>query len=539
MAKNKTILVIGASYGGLHAAASARRRDEDARICVIEKGPLSHEISSREEIFCRRHSVELIRAGATGLDPDSRSVSLVARGRQERMPYDALVYAGGVLESHLSVPGLLPEHVISFFNVHHYLTKSSPIFRHVVIIGCGINGIETAIEFNKAGYAVTLVDKRHRILPEFSRSFSHAILAKLKSEGIAVLLGNHVIAGNYSASGKLELKTHQGATLETGLVVGAMGLRPQVSLLADAGAALDIDGFVRVDDHMATTLPHVFACGNAIKTPVILTNERKWLVSKMNFQQSALIAGNNAGSIAPAFDVVTPSCQTMTIATTEYCFARTGLSEEQARVHLGDDNLLVSTVYEQRLADTTDQLQHCVRLLLDKKRHVIVGGEISGDSNVCGRISILSQAVRDGYTPEQLLTIDMVFDHDNDVLLLDPLKEAALRAQFHFVHDAPIISADTLALWLKSNRDFRLVDVSDAPAFSGRRAQQMLHVPLARLRKDFADLEEPDMPIVIFSTSVEQSQLAQRALMHRGRTNVYNLDGGIAAFAMVFAEEKQ
>jgi pyruvate/2-oxoglutarate dehydrogenase complex dihydrolipoamide dehydrogenase (E3) component/rhodanese-related sulfurtransferase len=533
MTENKTILVVGSSCGGLHAAASARRANADARICLIDNN-ISASLRSPHALFCERNGVEIITAAVQGLDPDANCLCVVGEHGFERLRYDALVYLGTVTNTEVLIPGVDPKKIISCDGARTHVSSKTP--QPVVIIGGGRLGIETAFRLRSTGCHVVLLDPRKRLLPDFSLTFSQMILQKLVDDGIDVRLGESITEGFTKADQSLQLFTTTGDEICAHVIVNALAKTPDVSLLRNAGAALDLDGLVRVDDHLATTVPSVFACGSAIKVPFVLTDERKWLLSSNVCQMTAMTAGNNAASTHALRDIVKPFCNTLVLDAHDVQFARTGLCDEEARSHLGDDHLVALTVYDE--SETARQKPaYCVRLLFDAKTNSLVGAEIYGSRNVIGHITLLSEAVRGSFTPERLLDIDIVSQDDNE-LSLDPLRDAALRAQFHFAHRAPIMSAETLAFWIKSNRDFRLVDVSDAPIFSARSIPRVMHLPLQQLQERLAELPRDDeTPLVICSGSSEQGQRAQRALLHAGVKNVYNLDGGLTTFSLLCAKE--
>jgi tRNA 2-thiouridine synthesizing protein A len=361
-------------------------------------------------------------------------------------------------------------------------------------------------------------------------------VAKLKQEGIAVISNDSIKRAQQCADG-LSLVTSKEQMILADVVINAQRLQPYTSLLADAGCALDPDGLVRVDDHLATTLPRVFACGYAIKVPLVRTFERKWLLSSTAWQKTALIAGKNA-ACSDNWASLNAVSATAMLAVGKTVFARTGLNDEEARRNYGDDNLVVITVYDQGSSAKEAQQSFCVRLLFEASSRELIGGEIFGDDDVIGYISLLSHAVREGFTPECLLDVEMMYSRNAHSLILDPLREAAIRAHYHFATHAPMIGADTLALWLASNRDFHLVDVSDLANFSKVGARQIMHVPLAHLHETRMIFPDDDQPIVLFSACDEQSQRAQRTLLHRGFKNVFYLDGGTLTFPLLFSTEE-
>src|SRR5690606_9672167 len=94
--------------------------------------------------------------------------------------------------------------------------------------------------------------------------------------------------------GRRVLTLQSGAKVEADLVVVCTGMRPRTRLLAEAGASLNPDGSVRVDAHMQTTLPRVFACGTAVCVPHAVTRAPVWNPNAAISTRTAQVAGRSA-----------------------------------------------------------------------------------------------------------------------------------------------------------------------------------------------------------------------------------------------------
>lgn len=367
--------------------------------------------------------------------------------------------------------------------------------------------------------------------------FAGAILTKLSELSISVRLDSTILRAHELPNHGFRLSLSDGGHIDADLVVICIGIAPRTSLLAEAGAALDPEGLIRVDDHMATTLPHVYACGSAISVPYAVTGERKWIPQPAIVLRTAHIAGHNAAVDDTAeMDSLKPFCGTLITEVGDVSFARTGLHEHEARQLIGDENVLVTTVFGSAEESFTYQQEMCVKLLVDKSSRSVIGGEVFGKLGVERRIDLLSVAVLEGWPPERLVDLDMAY-LANLGPAFDPLKDAAMRSKIALIENTRVMSAEKLALWLAQDQDFRLVDVGETPLLSGRSRKKTMHLPLEYLRDRMDELTNVDTPIVLYSKSGHRSYLAQQALMQRGLTNVYHLDGGLATWQMVAATE--
>jgi rhodanese-related sulfurtransferase len=272
---------------------------------------------------------------------------------------------------------------------------------------------------------------------------------------------------------------------------------------------------------MASSLPDIYACGSAVNIIQALSNERIWMPEPAIISRSANIAGFNAACDNPHdYEKVKPFCGTLVIQIGNNSFARTGLQDHQARMLFGDDNVLTTTVFKHST---------CVKLLVNKAHNIIIGGEVFGKNGILRRIDLIAIAVREGWSCEHLIDVDMAYK-SKDILSFEPLKEAATRALLAVRDRSHLVSIEQLALWLAHKKNFHLVDVGKKPALAAN--VQSLHMPLEHLRDRLDELPCDD-PIVLYSHSGHRSYLAHMALKQRGLNNVYYLDGGIVSWKLM------
>lgn len=558
MPSKKTIIVVGGAHGGPSAVARARQANENARIILVEQAPfvtwvqasvkyylsgdearIKKALLEQEQYFTKRYNVEVLtNTRAVSLDLDAKVLVVQSGEHFSRMAFDSLVFAGGAISKELHVDNLIGPRVTHFRNLIDVgLIKKamSEGAQKALIVGCGFYGVEAALALKAAGLDVTVIEKKKRVMPYFSMTFAEAILAKLREQNITIKLGTELVSAqaqeNQNSSFDLELSNHEQISAD--LIVVCIGISPRTSLLAEAGAALDPEGLIRVDDHMATTLPNVYACGSAVSVPQAITNERIWIPQPAVVLRTAHIAGFNAASDDQAYwDRLKPFCGTLITEVGDTLFARTGLKEHEARMLLGDAQVFSTTVFGSAAEAWVYEQEMCVKLIVDKSNNRVVGGEVFGRQGVERRIDLLSVAVLEGWSPEQIINLDMAY-LANSGPAFDPLKDAATRAKLAIADNSSNITVEQLVLWLANNRDFRLVDVGETPLLSSRTSATNLHMPLESLRERLNELTKLDTPIVLYSKSGHRSYLAQIALKQRGLSNVYHLDGGIATWNLV------
>ncbi|HYN88803.1 MAG TPA: dihydrolipoyl dehydrogenase [Ardenticatenaceae bacterium] len=138
----------------------------------------------------------------------------------------------------------------------------------IVIVGAGAIGLEFGYVYNSYGADVTIVEFLPHLAPLEDEEISVELEKAYKRQGINYRLGSKVTSVQ-KRDGKLYVQVEpaaggQGETIETDRVLMAVGIKPNsggVGLEA-AGVELDNRGFIVIDDHMRTNVPHIYAIGD-------------------------------------------------------------------------------------------------------------------------------------------------------------------------------------------------------------------------------------------------------------------------------------
>lgn len=140
--------------------------------------------------------------------------------------------------------------------------------RHMVIIGGGAIGCEFAQMMRRFGAKVSLIQRNKQLLPREDPDVAEEIRQIFVDAGIDVYLGaqtnevSNVTLGQIVVS--LTLDDGKPKSLLCSHVLAAAGRTPNTADLGleSAGVEVDAHGFVRVDEHLATTAPDVYALGD-------------------------------------------------------------------------------------------------------------------------------------------------------------------------------------------------------------------------------------------------------------------------------------
>lgn len=196
-----------------------------------------------------------------------------------------------------------------------------------VIIGAGAIGLEFASFYRSMGADVTLVEALPRLAPLEDEDLSKEIARAFRKRGInghagasvseVKDVGDHVEV-TFEAGGKTQ-------TVTADVCLVAIGRGPVTDGLGLEEAGVELDrGFVRVDDRLQTTVPHVWAIGDVAATPLQLAH--------VSFTEGYAVAERIAGE--PVAEIEYTQIPRVTYCAPE--IASVGLTEAQA-VERGHD----------------------------------------------------------------------------------------------------------------------------------------------------------------------------------------------------------
>jgi dihydrolipoamide dehydrogenase len=190
-----------------------------------------------------------------------------------------------------------------------------------VIIGAGAIGLEFASFYRSMGADVTLVEALPRLAPLEDEDVSKEIARAFRKRGISAH-ASATVQSVTEAEDRVEVAFDAaGSThgVEADVCLVAVGRGPVTDGLEAEAAGVELDrGFVKVDEQLRTTAPHVWAIGDAAATPLQLAH--------VSFTEGYAVAERIAGLPVPEIDYA--GIPRVTYCTPE--IASVGLTEAQA-----------------------------------------------------------------------------------------------------------------------------------------------------------------------------------------------------------------
>ena len=221
------------------------------------------EIVIHDEAWYEKHGVTLRKGeNVTAIDRDSRTIATAA-GHVEA--YDKLLIATGSTPIAIPVHGVTLPGVVTFRDLDDVdvMLRAAEKGGCTVVIGGGLLGLEAAAGLKAKGMQVTVIHLMPTLMErQLDPSAGYLLKKSIESRGIEVLTeaNTKAILGEDRVTGVL---LDDGREISADMVVMAVGIRPNAKLAKEAG--LVVERGVKVDDHMRTSDPDVYAVGECVE----------------------------------------------------------------------------------------------------------------------------------------------------------------------------------------------------------------------------------------------------------------------------------
>lgn len=525
----RRIVIVGGVAGGMSAATRLRRLDERAEIVVLERGEhvsfancglpyhLSGVIAERERLLL--HTPQSLSA-RFGLDvrtrQEVRRIDRAARqvevhdlqaSRSYTLSYDHLILSPGAAPVRPPIPGA--QHALTLRNVSDLdrLKSAAVAGQRSVVIGGGFIGVEVAENLREAGHQVTLLEGSPQILPPLDPELAVLARQELEKHGVQVRCSAQV-----TQLTERSVTLHSGETLDTDLVVLAVGVRPEDGLARDAGLEVAGRGGIVVDESLLTSDPHISAVGDAalVRDPlgelafVPLAwgaNRQGRLVADRIMGHPVSFGGHPATAIVKVFDLTAAS---------------TGLNEKQVAAR-GLPYATVHTHPGSHAGYYPGAERVSLKLVFDPQSGRIYGAQAVGGAGTDKRIDVLATALHAGLHADDLSDLPLAYAPPYSSAK-DPVNMLGYVAQN--VMDGLTRTVQWHEL---EGSGRRIIDVRDPSEYARGRIPGAENIPLDDLRSRADELR--GTPLVVHCQVGQRGHTAARLLTELG-CDVPNLDGG-------------
>jgi NADPH-dependent 2,4-dienoyl-CoA reductase/sulfur reductase-like enzyme/peroxiredoxin family protein/rhodanese-related sulfurtransferase/TusA-related sulfurtransferase len=545
MDQRKRIVIVGGVAGGASAAAKARRVSEDAEVVLFERGNdisfancglpyhVGGIIRERERLLVqspqamrRRFAID-VRTQSEVIRINRQSKTVVvhdrAKDRQYEQPYDALILSPGAEPVRPPIPGVDHKRVFTLRSLADMDAIKAVVdaggLKSAVVVGAGYIGLEMTEVLVHRGITVSLVELESQVMSPIDPEMATPLHEHLRQHGVDLCLKSSVTAIQ-DRDGQPEVQLSTGRTIPCGLVILAVGVRPEIKLAAEAGLAIGQRKGIVVDDHMRTSDPDIYAVGDAVEVQDLVGGFPAVIPLAGPANRQGRIAAINALGGDARYDRTqgTAICKVFDLAV-----GMTGLSEKvMKRAGRAYEKVYVHPASHAGYYPGATQMS--LKLLFDPNNGKVLGAQCVGADGVDKRIDVLAVAIRAGMTVYDLEELELAYAPPFGSAK-DPVNYAGfvaanvLRKEVRIGHVPDVVNAGPNQV---------VLDVRTTPEVQQGTIPGSLHIPLDELRSRLGELPR-DKEILVFCQVGLRGYLACRILSQNGIA-CRNLSGGYKTY---------
>ena len=549
------VVIIGGVAGGATAAARIRRLDEQAEIIVFERSgyisyancglpyyigdtitdPEALTLQTPESFFSRFQITMKVRHEVTAIHAERNVVSVknLETGAEFEERYDKLLLSPGAKPSLPPVPGTDIDRLFTLrtvedtFRIKDYINKKKP--RSVILAGGGFISLELAENLRHLGMEVTIIQRPKQLMNPFDEDMASFIHSEMRSHGIRLLLG-HTVEGFEETENGVRVLLKEEAPLSADMAVLAIGVSPDTRLAEMAGLKLGIKNSIIVNERMETSVPNIFAVGDAVQVKHFVSGEDSLISLAGPANKQGRIAADN---ICGKDSRYSGSQGSSIIKVFNMTAAVTGLNEKSAKkAGLSVDKVILSPMSHAGYYPGGKVMT--MKVVFEKETYRLLGAQIVGYEGVDKRIDVLATAIRAGMKATDLNELDLAYappyssakDPVNMVgFMIENIASGQLK-QFHLedINDLPLDGSVTL------------LDTRTEGEFSRGHVTGFINIPVDQLRENLNKLPK-DKPVYVMCQSGLRSYIACCILKGEGY-DAYNFSGGYRFYDAVANDRK-
>jgi dihydrolipoamide dehydrogenase len=340
------------------------------------------------KVLAKQRKVEVVRG--VGRFVGANVLEVLGAAGVERIRFEQCIIAAG--SEPIRLPGLPQDPRIIDSTGALELPDVSGT---VLIVGCGIIGLEMACVYDALGASVSLVELTQQLMPGVDPDLVRPLERRIRSRYQQIVLGTKVAGIEPEAGGlRVSFAGDKAPPPQLfGHVLVAVGRVPNGKAVGAERAGVNVSerGYIPVDRQMRTNVPHIFAVGDIVAPP---------LLAHKAMHEGKVAAEVAAGHKAAADWRVIPS-----VAYTDPEIAWVGLTETEARANGTPFKKGAFPWVANGRSLSLGREDGFTKLLFDPDTQRVLGGGIVG-TNAGELISEVALAIETGCDAEDIgLTI--------------------------------------------------------------------------------------------------------------------------------------
>ena len=534
------IIIIGSVAAGTSVAAKARRNSEDAEITIYNADYdvsysicgipyyLGGEVEELETLtprnadwFKKRYNVDVhTRHEVISIDYKSKKLHVrdMENDEVKEDDFDKLVLATGSSPLTPPIPGVELDHVFQVrtiqnaFVIDRYMQTNNPT--KATIIGAGFIGLELAEQLKHKGMDVTLIQQDSQVMSHLDGDVSSRVEKELEDHGINLMLNE--TADEITSD---VVRTRSGAEVEADMVFLAIGVLPNTKLAKEIGVEVGHTGAIAVKENMETTIPDVYAAGDAAESFSIITNEPIYRPLGSTANKMGRIAGDamTGGDLKHRGILGTGILRVFNLAV-----AQTGLNEQEGLAHGYDIEVLHNI--KPSNADYLGGKEMVIKAIADRESGRLLGVQIVGERGVDKRIDVFATAMTFKAKAEDLFHMDLAYAPPFSTTK-DPVMYTGMALDNAITNKNKLMTPKRLNALIETEQKLQIIDTRSPHQYEKSHVPGAVNIPLAQLRTRLDELN-PHVTTITYCNKGVTGNAAQNVLQNNGFEEVYNLSGG-------------
>jgi len=336
---------------------------------------------------------------------------------------------------------------------------------------------------------------------------------------VALHLGDGLAGIHDNPDGGLMVVAESGVRLPADLVILAIGVRPEVGLARAAGLSIGPRGGIVVDEQMRTSDPRIWAVGDAVEVPDVVTGQDTVLPLAGPANRQGRVAAESIAGRATRFRGVQATAVVGVLGLT---VASTGASEKGLKRAGVADFQMVYLHPGHHAGYYPGARPIHLKLLFSTPDGRILGAQAVGHEGVEKRIDVIATAIQFGGTVHDLAETELCYAPQFGAAK-DPVNLAGMLAQNVLNGDMAVADWRTL-----DSTDALLLDVREPDEFARGHIPDAVNLPLSQLRRRYTELAR-EREVLAYCGVGQRAYFAARFLAQHGYRS-RNLSGGYTTY---------
>ena len=529
------VVIIGGVAGGMSAATRLRRLDESAEIIVLEKsgyvsyancglpyfvgGVIDQEdallLQTPESLHQRFNLDVRINCEATAIDPESKTVSTNAG---EKITYDKLILSPGAKPVILPITGIENTQTLrTVEDVKEIATLVANKPKSAVVIGGGFIGLEMAENFVHRGIKTTLIEALPQVLGPLDPEMAVFVEKELLKQGVDLKLSAKI-----DEIGK-DFVIVNGEKIEAGIVISAVGVKPDVELAKKAGIAIGERGGIAVNEFNQSNFSDIYAIGDVAEKKDALDGSSTLVpLANLANRHGRIVSDHILGRAIRSV----PTISTAIVKVFDLTVATTGWSAKKLKL-ANRSYTEIHTHPNHHAGYYPNAKQISLKLIFDPKSGEILGAQGVGNDGVDKRIDVIATAIRGGITAPELADLELAYAPPFGSAK-DPVNMLGYIAENLISKLTETIQWSEIEKY--ANEGYCFVDVRSPSEYKNGTIPNSINIPVDEIRQ-----RQNEIPCknIIVNCQVGQRGHTATLLLRELGFNAKNLDGGYLTWSNV------